>query len=163
MILGHQLDTQLNNYGLISWHTSSMNCVNNCTFIFTRHQPRLFLKALLVPILFYISIVINNFWTTKLFSEHYNKAAPHTQISVVSIKGEILVMSKNTAGYVILDTLVSVPLMSKYTYGGWEFFRFFVCTLYIFYLYGVEWVLFVIKDCGNLFNHLQIISLIFYE
>ena len=43
-----QLDTQLNNYGLISWHTSSMNCVNNCTFIFTRHQPRLFLKALLV-------------------------------------------------------------------------------------------------------------------
>ena len=43
-----QLDTQLNNYGLISWHTSSINCVNNCTFIFTRHQPRLFLKALLV-------------------------------------------------------------------------------------------------------------------
>ena len=42
-----QLDTQLNNYGLISRHTS-INCVNNCTFIFTRHQPRLFLKALLV-------------------------------------------------------------------------------------------------------------------
>ena len=37
-------------YGLISWHTSSINCVNNCTFIFTRHQPRLFLKALLVYI-----------------------------------------------------------------------------------------------------------------
>ena len=45
-----QLDTQLNNYGLISWHTSSINCVNNCTFIFTRHQPRLFLKALLVSV-----------------------------------------------------------------------------------------------------------------
>ena len=45
-----QLDTQLNNYGLISWHTSSINCVNNCTFIFTRHQPHLFLKALLVNI-----------------------------------------------------------------------------------------------------------------
>ena len=43
-----QLDTQLNNYGLISWHTAIINCVNNCTFIFTRHQPRLFLKALLV-------------------------------------------------------------------------------------------------------------------
>ena len=42
-----QLDTQLNNYGLISRHTF-INCVNNCTFIFTRHQPRLFLKALLV-------------------------------------------------------------------------------------------------------------------
>ena len=37
----------LNNYGLISRHTS-INCVNNCTFIFTRHQPCLFLKALLV-------------------------------------------------------------------------------------------------------------------
>ena len=45
-----QLDTQLNNYGLISWLTASINCVNNCTFIFTRHQPRLFLKALLVYI-----------------------------------------------------------------------------------------------------------------
>ena len=44
-----QLDTRLNNYGLISRHTS-INCVNNCTFIFTRHQPRLFLKALLVLI-----------------------------------------------------------------------------------------------------------------
>ena len=44
-----QLDTRLNNYGLISRHTS-INCVNNCTFIFTRHQPRLFLKALLVYI-----------------------------------------------------------------------------------------------------------------
>ena len=42
-----QLDTRLNNYGLISRHTS-INCVNNCTFMFTRHQPRLFLKALLV-------------------------------------------------------------------------------------------------------------------
>ena len=39
--------TRLNNYGLISRHTSSINCVNNCTCIFTRHQPRLFLKALL--------------------------------------------------------------------------------------------------------------------
>ena len=47
-----QLDTQLNNYGLISWHTASINCVNNCTFIFTRHQPRLFLKALLVYVMF---------------------------------------------------------------------------------------------------------------
>ena len=43
-----QLDTRLNNYGLISRHTSGINCVNNCAFIFTRHQPRLFLKALLV-------------------------------------------------------------------------------------------------------------------
>ena len=43
-----QLDTRLNNYGLICRHTSGINCVNNCTFIFTRHQPRLFLKALLV-------------------------------------------------------------------------------------------------------------------
>ena len=43
-----QLDTWLNNYGLISRHNSSINCVNNCTFIFKRHQPRLFLKALQV-------------------------------------------------------------------------------------------------------------------
>ena len=43
-----QLDSRLSNYGLISRHTSSINCVNNCTLIFTRHQPRLFLKALLV-------------------------------------------------------------------------------------------------------------------
>ena len=43
-----QLDTWLNNYGLISRHNSSINCVNNCTLIFKRHQPRLFLKALLV-------------------------------------------------------------------------------------------------------------------
>ena len=46
-----QLDTRLiKHYGLISRHTS-INCVNNCTFIFTRHQPRLFLKALLVIII----------------------------------------------------------------------------------------------------------------
>ena len=52
-----QLDTLLYNYGLISWHTSSINCVNNCTFIFTRHQPRLFLKALLVTL--YFNMVAN--------------------------------------------------------------------------------------------------------
>ena len=46
--ISDQLDTQSDNYGLISWHTASINCVNNCTFIFTRHLPRLFLKALLV-------------------------------------------------------------------------------------------------------------------
>ena len=43
-----QLDTRLNNYGLISRHTSSINCINNCICIFTRHQPRIFLKAILV-------------------------------------------------------------------------------------------------------------------
>ena len=30
---------------------TSIKCVNNCKLIFTRHQPRLFLKALLVFIL----------------------------------------------------------------------------------------------------------------
>ena len=53
-----QLDTWLNNYGLISRHNYSLNCVNNCTFIFKRHQPRLFLKALLVCYCFVQVIVI---------------------------------------------------------------------------------------------------------
>ena len=51
-------DTRLNNYGLISKHTSSINCVNNSTFIFTRHQPRLFLKALLVNNMFVYCLLL---------------------------------------------------------------------------------------------------------
>ena len=62
-----QLDTWLNNYGLISRHTSGINCVNNCTFIFTRHQPRLFLKALLV----YICISICQYFISVLYQYVY--------------------------------------------------------------------------------------------
>ena len=38
--VSEQLDTRLNNYG-----KPLVNCVNNCTCIFTRHQPRIFLNT----------------------------------------------------------------------------------------------------------------------
>ena len=40
-----QLDTRLNNYDLISRHTSSINCVNNCTCIFYKASTSPFLKG----------------------------------------------------------------------------------------------------------------------
>ena len=68
-----RLDKRLNNYGLISRHTSSINCVNNCTFIFTRHQPRLFLKALLVMYMstdLSIGVYVDDLYTSMYLKTH---------------------------------------------------------------------------------------------
>ena len=79
-----QLDTQLNNYGLISWHTSSINCVNNCRFIFTRHQPRLFLKALLVWNVFALvdCMCMEDVWNVNLTCRGH----PHVPGNISSLK-----------------------------------------------------------------------------
>ena len=90
--------------------------------------------ANLILILLYISIVINSFWVE--LQQHYLVNIITKQHHILKSRWSALKVKywsclKNTSGYVILGILVSFPFMSKYTYGGWEFFRFFVCTLYI--------------------------------